>query len=341
MPRENPESPSQSLTPAQITAIKRAKKLCPTIIGNHPEIAQDYRDGLTYREIAIKYNIDRYFKVGIRIAAESVRLAVKTLIPDEKERTGLVHEHRSKNGLDQVDQRKGIFGLSPKKRSANSRRAGLITQINRTGVFSLSKDELSAIGKRNWENGIGIAAITPERKRLINQKIANHSKKNGKGIFAQTKEKLVALGKMTYEKRIGIHGMTTEEKQAIGKKTYAEGKGCHSLTTEQLRTIGLDNCRKGIGMFKQTKEENISSSKKGRLESGKSIPWDMLVDSDSGLNEGDYCDKLMQESHDGPLKDKANKIAQHLNEKFHGGRQVRTINSVYHRWKKFKAAPVV
>lgn len=101
MPPENPKFIPKSMTPANFAVSKMTQELSHIIVKNHPQIEQDYRDGLTCREIATKYNFCQDHHVGIRLAIESVRLAVKILIPDSEERIALAqgHAHRIKDDL--------------------------------------------------------------------------------------------------------------------------------------------------------------------------------------------------------------------------------------------------
>jgi hypothetical protein len=156
MPNENHESPSQSRTPAQIVAIKKIRRLSQIILGNYSRVAQDYQDGLTCQEIAIKNNLDRDHNVGIRIAEESVRFALKCLITDEMERKKLAHDHLRTSGFSNWKKRRGIHGQSPCERSANSALAGASNVRNKTGICGQSVEEKRALGKKTYDEKKGI-----------------------------------------------------------------------------------------------------------------------------------------------------------------------------------------
>jgi len=220
---ENPESPSQSLTPAQHAAIKKARELSQTILRNHPEIAQDYQDAKThYSVIAQKYDIAKQYHITRRVATEAVRLAIKTLIPDENVRSKLAHDHLQESGF----------------------------------------------------------------------------------------------------------------------KLFREGKGAHSQTSQEHRTYGKlsgdMNVINQTGFYKLSKEDLTAAIRLGHLEAGKSVPWDMLFDPETGISEGEYCDFLMrcpkyQYIHLGKTAIRYKVIAQLLNKKFYGGKEIRTVSSVEYR----------
>ena len=279
MPPENFESPSQSLTPAQFAAIKKSRELSEIVLDLHPEIAQDYRDGFSLREIVIKYNLIRSHQVSFHIASRAVRFVIKMLISDMRERANLERDHRTTNNLKMMEQQRGIFGLHADQRVFNSRMGGILTAINGKGVFSLTKKELRENGKRTYENRIGIHAMHPKEREIASQKGGVNAVYNKKGIHALSKEKRIEIA-------------------------------------------------------------NI-----GKLLSGKSVPWDMIIDSETGLTEGEYCDMLAlvpnnQYCRAGKTQAKSSEIANQLNQKFHGGNPVRSESSVCHRLRKLKATRV-
>lgn len=90
-------SESGGRSPAQIAVIRLIDEMADLIARQYPQVAADYRVGLTQAEIAAKYSID--MRAGIRVAKMAVGKALQTLIPDVEEREHLAKEKRIKTGM--------------------------------------------------------------------------------------------------------------------------------------------------------------------------------------------------------------------------------------------------
>jgi general stress protein YciG len=136
------------------------------------------------------------------------------------------------------------------------------------------------------ENKVGIFALTKEQRSEIGKMSGNKAKKLGIGVHSLTKEELSAAGKkggsisgkivgnMCKEKKLGICGRSKEKMSEDGRKggkiggtkTYKEGKGCFSLTPEERKEINKKTNKKLLeeekGIFALTNEERSKLGKK-------------------------------------------------------------------------------
>ena len=113
----------------KIGALKVAKKTAPEVAKRYPQIANDYRDGMTYRQIASLYEIKDKFRLTDSVAENTVSLAIRMLINEDE----LKHYTKShmkvgvQNGGRKVyEAGKGAFALTDKqkaKRAKNSTKA--------------------------------------------------------------------------------------------------------------------------------------------------------------------------------------------------------------------------
>jgi general stress protein YciG len=153
---------------------------------------------------------------------------------------------------------------------------GLEHKRNRTGIFSLSKEQKIEIGKRNYELKIGIHGLTEEEKRTISSKAGQIAYEKKLGVFSLNKEQLAENGKKGAEKlkklRIGIHGLTKEERRKIsikaGNIVKERGVGFFSLSKDELSNAG----KKGGGKTaEKTSKEFKLKSPEGKIYVGKNI----------------------------------------------------------------------
>lgn len=158
--------PSQShdvsgLNRARSAAIKSAERLSKKIINEHPEVADDYRSGLSHREIALKHELHNEAGITIGVAREAVRLALQTLMPDKERescRQKIMLVIGKKVGRRLFLEKKGFHGLSPKERLRISSKSGKINYRRKTGLFGMSPKEkrlaniksIHAQGKTPW-----------------------------------------------------------------------------------------------------------------------------------------------------------------------------------------------
>ena len=132
------------------------------LLEEHPEIAQKWKNGEHLDDLAEEYCRGDSLSVGIN----TVGYALKELIPDE-ERRRIAKKHmidalresaRDRGKRDYIMHR-GIWHPKNAAKLAEGRKKG--------GYISGT-----AVGKRNYEAGIGIAALTKEDLHRIGQKAA-------------------------------------------------------------------------------------------------------------------------------------------------------------------------
>jgi hypothetical protein len=128
--------------------------------------------------------------------------------------------------------------------AVGGKKGGKLQYENKIGMFSLTFEEKSEIGKKTYELGIGVHGQTREQR--IN---------NGrKGVKTQK------------ELCIGIFNFTPEQRQEIGRKVYENGLGVHGLskeeTIENAKKGGLKAKELGLGAHAMTKEEKSQNAKK-------------------------------------------------------------------------------
>jgi hypothetical protein len=145
--------------------------------------------------------------------------------------------------------------------------------LNESCGGKISLKVCKEIGKRNYENKVGIFSLTKEE-------LSENGKIGGKrgfetmynnqiGIFSPTyKEKRseygVKNGNYMYENKLGIHKLTFEELSEAGKVGYVNGLG--KLSTEKTSENGKKGGKKckelKRGIFSLTPEQRSENAKK-------------------------------------------------------------------------------
>lgn len=108
------------LTESQIHAIKTKRVLGKRLSRVKPEIAEDYRAGLSAMKIAEKY-IPEQVSIDVQVACGIVYSSLEILLGEEKK--DLAKEHLSVSGVTQgrinKSEKRGIFSLSAKENREN------------------------------------------------------------------------------------------------------------------------------------------------------------------------------------------------------------------------------
>ena len=168
----NAEFSDSKVSPKEAVAIKLIKEKGPILAEEHPEIAMDYENGMTYVQLVDKYAVQDSYVVTSEIAKGIVGHALKMLLTEEK--------------------RKAI-------RQQTWTRIGNTHKINGTGVFSITPEERRKIGRKNgralFENKKGIHALTAEQRRENSRRVGRLTFEKGTGIHGLTTEQLRKNGK--------------------------------------------------------------------------------------------------------------------------------------------------
>lgn len=154
-----------------------------------PEIADDYRSGAFYKDIASKYGIGTRYGLDANRAKSAVRHAIQGytggfglagfpgLIRDRKEKSRLATEHKKKMGNINaeylMENKIGWHGLTPEERSAAGFKGGSITGpanvAKKRGFCGMSRKAKSIAGKKGGAKSrdlkLGINGLTREQKR--------------------------------------------------------------------------------------------------------------------------------------------------------------------------------
>jgi len=169
------------LAPEQITAIKKEVLLGRELQVLYPEIAEDYRKGMTHKEIVEKYNITGQFGVDEEFAKNTVGYSIRGilramfdlkpysgLITDKEELERLAQDHNIEGGRKTYEQGKGIHGMSEEERIEASRKGGKISAILRGQILWTEIEEQIAL-ELHQEIGKGVCGKNIKIAEIINQ----------------------------------------------------------------------------------------------------------------------------------------------------------------------------
>jgi hypothetical protein len=308
------EIQSRRLTGRQLVAIRLAAEVGDDIRKNHPEIAEEYRNGLTAPKLAVGYGFDRRYAVGRQVAIDAVRNAIRGysghchehyngLISDRSERETLAFAHNRQTGTEEYERKHGIHALTKEQKAAAGREGGLIG------------------GPLSYRLRIGCHAMTPEELREHCRKIAPLGGKAGGAAS------LIARGLLPYAPAASGRAAEIEfafllasdpsyrgpVRANFGKMAEKLNEAFHASKPHYTRTtlkIALQNHRR-------------------RDRSRAEYPADQ---------EMLFAEKLTRDpAYQLPARIKAAEIARKVNEEYHGGRPVRNpigISDVIQRYRK-------
>ena len=197
MPDENSACKSGSssaekpdLNMEQVNAVLLSKKIGERLVSEYPQIADDYKLGLTQNEIIDKYSLmDAFSLSSLKVAKRAIVYALNELLSEDELRE-LEKTHEicgGKKGAQSPGSRiafkQMLADLMPEQRSANARKAYAKT-----------------IGK-----------MTPKQRSESSRKGGLSAYNRGVGFFAQTREQFTDAGRKGAIKQ-GKVPMSDEEK---------------------------------------------------------------------------------------------------------------------------------
>lgn len=161
MPQINSEKFKMKLEHNVIRAIKYAEKEAKRLASAHPEIADEFKRGRYYIDIAKDYVSD--FEISPNTSMNLIRYTLIELLGKE-EVTKIAREHRIKSskingkkvGLLAFQNGTACFNISPEKRS----------EISRKVAKKMSKK----YAKKNYKAGLGIAGMNKEERIATTKK---------------------------------------------------------------------------------------------------------------------------------------------------------------------------
>lgn len=135
---------------SQAAAIKTAAKLGVRLQIEHPEVAELYRRGFSYRRIQSHLSIPELYGTTEAVALNAARCAIAGYAG------GL--------GIEQYD---GIIALEELKtlEQAHQKENQRAAKENKLGIWGLSKEQLKRTGKKALEQKLGVHSFTHEELR--------------------------------------------------------------------------------------------------------------------------------------------------------------------------------
>jgi hypothetical protein len=177
----------------------------------------------------------KYASIG-GTKAKELGLGVHGLTPEQRTQNGKIGGKNSSKLRKEL--KVGIFGITPEQRIENGRKGGNKSKENKTGAFSLTREEKSEIAKKFYELGFGIGGLTPEQ-------LSEYGRKGGS-----------ISGKENYILCRGAFSLTREERLKVVKKTNSQKWMC--LQTGYITTSGA--------LTNYQRKRGIDTSKRKRIE---------------------------------------------------------------------------
>ena len=198
-----------SLTREQLLALRKASELGKRLQEDFPEIADEYRNGMTLSKISSEYCIQELYDASRSVAITAVGNALRGydfdgisylgLIEDPEELRNIGLEHIRENGKALYELGKGIHGLTAEQMSEHSRKGGEAAYEMGTGIHSLTPEQKSEYGRKGgnslYANKKGIHSLTPEQRSENARKAANVAYEMGKGVHGRTAEQMSEHGR--------------------------------------------------------------------------------------------------------------------------------------------------
>ena len=148
-----------------------------------PKIVDDFRNGMSYPKINIKYYIQSDYGVDESLAIAAIGCAIRGhkgsfnippyagLIEDSSELERICKSHRSASASDLgtkcVEEKLGIFGRTVKQHKEDSAKGGNSAYKNKKGFHSLTYNEIidaaEAGGKASYLKKVGVHSRTEKK----------------------------------------------------------------------------------------------------------------------------------------------------------------------------------
>jgi hypothetical protein len=197
--------PYRQLTSQQQSAIRFEAAIGNQIRRDYPQLAEEYRMGLTAPRLVDQYELDVRYGVSRRAAVAAVRNAIRGydgyfhhsyegLISDHSERTNLALAHNRQTGIEAFQHREGIHALTSAEKAEVGRKGGLIR------------------GPLSYRLRIGCHALPPEVLREHCRRIAPLGGKTGgvasalaKGLVLYVPGTEVRCSELEFAFRLGMN----------------------------------------------------------------------------------------------------------------------------------------
>ena len=193
---ENKENPGihDSQRVAIIYSILRGREIQQSF----PEVAEDYRQGLSLRQIVEKHNIDSKFNLKKQTAFLAVHRALwgfkgemkitnqppyPGLITNKEELSAIGEDHSRKHG-EQIGKRMkaeggGFFAFSKKEQKEVGKKSGKANFIAKVGIHAQTPQERTALGLLALK-ARGVTPLSDEENILLKELLSSSEYRKGK-----------------------------------------------------------------------------------------------------------------------------------------------------------------
>jgi hypothetical protein len=293
------------LSGQQLKAIRLAAEIGNDIRKNYPEIAEEYRSGLTAPLLVAKYGFDHRYEINQKTAINAVRNALRGyfghlhepypgLIEDRSERKYLAFAHNRQTGIEASAQRNGIHALTHEQRVAAGRKGGLIR------------------GPLSYSLRIGCHALPPDVLREHLRRIAPLGWKVG-GLASAVARGLIPYAPATPER-------ISEIEFAFSLATNLCYLGPVRANFKKISEKVNENFHSGNSHYTRTTLKiALQRHRRHSRSAAKFAP-----DPEMLFAEKLACDPAFQI----PARIKGEEIARKVNEEYHGGKPVRNSLSI-------------
>jgi hypothetical protein len=312
------EMPGNRLTGQQYAVIRLAATIGDDIRMNYPEIAEDYRSGLTAPQLVAKYGFDHRYEIGRQVANSAVRNAIRGysgychdpydgLIADESERAILAFAHNKQTGMEMYEQKRGIHALTREQKVDFGRKSGLIR------------------GPLSYRLRIGCHALSPEVLREHCRRIAPLGGKAGGAAS------VVARGLVPY---------ASAEPGRVAEIEFAFRLAADPRYLGPVRSNFRKIAEKINEVFHSGNPHHTRTTLKLALQSYRRR--DRSATESHADQEMSFAEKLASDpAYQLPARIKAAQIARKVNEEYHDGRPVRNplgIRTAIQRYRRQNAS---
>lgn len=310
---------SRRLTGDQLGAIRLAAGIGDEIRKNHPEIAEEYRSGLTASELVAMHGFDHRYGVSRRTATAAVRNAIRGysgyghetyegLIADRTERESLALDHNRRTGVEVYEGKRGIHGFTREEKAAACRKGGLVR------------------GPLSYQLRIGCHALPPEVVREQCRRIAALGGKAG-GVASVVAQGMVPYAPATPERIAEIEFAC---RLAADPRYRGPARSNFGKIAEKVN----EAFRAGIPHYTRITVKIALQRYRRHERSAAGSPADP---------EMSFAESLARDpAYQFLARIKAAEIAREVNAEYHGGRAVRNplgIRAAIRRYRRRSQAP--
>jgi len=299
------ETRNQRLTRQQLGAMRLAAEVGNCIRQKYPEIAEEYRNGLTAPKLVARHKIDHLYGVGREVAIHAVRNAIRGyaghchepydgLINDKSEREYLASAHNRRTGIEEYELKRGIHAMTHEQKAAAGRKSGLIW------------------GPRSYQLRIGCHAMLPEALREHCRRIASLGGKAG-GVAS-----VAARGLVPYKPAMPGR---------IAELEFIFSLSKNSLFLGPIRRNFSKMAEKVNEVFYAGNPRYTRTTMKIELQSHRRR--NHLAREISGEQEMLFAEELARDpAYQLPARVKTAEIVRLVNDEFHGGKPVRNSTGI-------------